>query len=131
MPYMQTRRGFLSMTAMAGAAGLLSPWRGWADEPALGTTTVRFGKAPVVCFTPQYICEGLLRAEGFTNVLYINSTVPTFDEDLASGKFDFQSNLAPDQVIAIDRGCRLPSSLASTPAAMSCSPMVTSAASPT
>jgi len=100
----QTRRSFLSMTALAGAAGLLSPRRGWADEPAPETTTVRFGKAPVICFAPQYICEALLRAEGFTDVRYINSTVPTFNEDLGSGKFDFQSNLTLDYALAIDRG---------------------------
>src|SRR5262245_51457676 len=35
MSQTQTRRSFLSMTAVAGAAGLLSPRPGWADEPAL------------------------------------------------------------------------------------------------
>jgi hypothetical protein len=30
---------------VAGAAGLLSPRRGWAEEPALKTASVRFGKA--------------------------------------------------------------------------------------
>jgi len=82
----QTRRGFLTTLSLAGAAGLLSPRCGWADEPALETTTVRFGKAPVICFAPQYICEALLRAEGFTDVRYVNTTVPTVDEDLGSGK---------------------------------------------
>ena len=68
MPQTQTRRSFLSMTALAGAAGLLSPRRGWADEPALETTTVRLGKTPIICFAPQYVCEALLRAEGFTDI---------------------------------------------------------------
>jgi len=104
MPLTQTRRSFLCMTALAGAAGLLSPRRARADEPALETTTVRFGKAPVICFAPQYICEALLRAEGFTDVRFITSTVPAFDEDLGSGKFDFQSNLTMDHAMAIDRG---------------------------
>jgi hypothetical protein len=44
MPQTQTRRSFLSMTAVAGAADLLSPRRGWAAEPALETTTVRLGR---------------------------------------------------------------------------------------
>src|SRR5580700_1216472 len=100
----QPRRGFLTTLSLAGAAGLLSPRCGWADEPALETTTVRFGKAPVICFAPQYICEALLRAEGFTDVRYVNTTVPTVDEDLGSGKFDFQSHLTLDHAIAIDRG---------------------------
>jgi NitT/TauT family transport system substrate-binding protein len=102
---MQTRRSFLTMTALAGAGGLLSPRRGWADEPPPETTTVRFAKFPVICFAPQYVCEALLRAEGFTDVRYVgNTTVPTVDEDLGNGKFDFQSHLTLDHAIAIDRG---------------------------
>jgi NitT/TauT family transport system substrate-binding protein len=104
MPQMQTRRSLLITTALAGAGGLLSPRRGSAEEPPLETTTVRFGKAPVICFAPQYVCEALLRAEGFTDVRYITTTVPTFNEDLGSGKFDFQSNLTLDYALAIDRG---------------------------
>src|SRR2546421_12872147 len=100
----QTRRRFLTMTALAGAAGILPPRLARAAEPALETTTVRFGKFPVICFAPQYVCEALLRAEGFTDVRYINSTIPTVEEDLGSGKFDFQSHLTLDHAIAIDRG---------------------------
>jgi NitT/TauT family transport system substrate-binding protein len=101
----QTRRRFLTITAAAGAAGVLPPRRGWADEPALETTTVRFGKFPAICFAPQYICEALLRAEGFTDVRYVdNTTVPTAEEDLGSGKFDFESHLTLEHAIAIDRG---------------------------
>jgi NitT/TauT family transport system substrate-binding protein len=92
------------MTALAGTAGLLSPRRGWADEPALETTTVRLGKTPVICFAPLYSCEALLRAEGFTDVRYINTAPPTATEDLGSGKFDFVSHLTLDHAIAIDRG---------------------------
>jgi NitT/TauT family transport system substrate-binding protein len=75
-----------------------------AAEPALETTTVRLGKTRVICFAPQYICEALLRAEGFTDVRYVNTTVQTTEEDLGSGKFDFQSHLPLDHAMAIDRG---------------------------
>src|SRR5437660_12428639 len=105
MPLTQTRRSFLSMTALAGAAGALQPQRrARAAEPALETTTVRFGRTPVICFAPQYVCEALLRAEGFTDVRYVDTTVPTTEEDLGSGKFDFGSHLPLDHAIAIDRG---------------------------
>ena len=86
-----------------GAAAMLTARDGRA-EPAPETTTVRFGKAPVICFAPQYICEALLRAEGFTDVRYINTTPATAAEDLGSGKFDFGSHLTLDHAIAIDRG---------------------------
>jgi len=74
MPQTQTRRSFLSMAVLAGAAGLLSPRRGSAAEPALETTTVRLARAPVICFAPQYVCEALLRADGFTDVRYVDRT---------------------------------------------------------
>ncbi len=104
MSQTQTRRRFLTMTALTGAASVLPPRRGWTDEPALETTTVRFGKAPVICFAPQYICEALLRAEGFTDVRYVNTTPATAVEDLGSGKLDFQSHLTLDHAMGIDRG---------------------------
>jgi NitT/TauT family transport system substrate-binding protein len=102
MPIMQTRRRFLSGAALA-AAGILPPQRVWAAEPALETTTVRLGRLPVICFAPQYVCEALLRAEGFTDVRYVDTTLRTMSEDLGHGKFDFQSDLPMAHVIAIDR----------------------------
>jgi NitT/TauT family transport system substrate-binding protein len=104
MKMIQTRRRFLTMTALAGAAGLPPPRRAWAAEPALETTTVRLGRMPAICFAPQYVCEALLRADGFTDVRYVDTTVRTQQEDLGGGKFDFHSNLAIDHAIAIDQG---------------------------
>ena len=104
MPVMQTRRRFLTMTALTGAAGILSPQRARAAEPALETTTVRLGKMPVICFAPQYVCEALLRADGFTDVRYVDTTVPTQAEELGAGKLHFQSNLPLEWAMAIDRG---------------------------
>jgi NitT/TauT family transport system substrate-binding protein len=59
---------------------------------------------PVICFAPQYVCETILHAEGFTDIRYTDTTMATQDEDLGSGKFDFQSNLPLAHAIAIDRG---------------------------
>src|SRR5205807_6845868 len=104
MPTTQTRRRFLTTTTLAGAvAGVLPPRRGWAAEPALETTTVRLGWLPVICFAPQYVCEALLRAEGFTDVRYVKTTPQTNEEDLAHGKFDFQSSAPWTYATAIDR----------------------------
>src|SRR5277367_1180407 len=104
MTMTQTRRRFLTMTALAGAAGILPPRRARAAEPAPETTTVRFGKVPVICIAPQYVCEALLRAEGFTDIRYVDTTVQTQEEELGHGKLHFQSNLALDHAMAIDRG---------------------------
>jgi NitT/TauT family transport system substrate-binding protein len=104
MQIVQTRRRFMSGAVMAGAAGMLSLRRARAAEPALETSTVRLGKMPVICFAPQYVCEALLRADGFTDVRYVDTTVPTQAEELGTGKFHFHSNLPIEWAIAIDRG---------------------------
>jgi NitT/TauT family transport system substrate-binding protein len=106
MKMIQTRRRFLTTLSLAGAAGFLSAPipRARAAEPALETTTVRLGKLPVICVAPQYVCEALLRAEGFTDIRYVDTTFQTEEEDLGRGKFDFHTTLALGHVIAIDRG---------------------------
>jgi NitT/TauT family transport system substrate-binding protein len=105
MPTTQTRRRFLTTTTLAGAfAGILPARRAWAAEPALETTTVRLARMPVICWAPLYVCEALLRAEGFTDVRYVDTTDRSQSEDLGRGKFDFNSNLSLRHVIAIDAG---------------------------
>ena len=107
MSQTQTRRRFLCGAALACATGLLSPRRGWADEPALETTTVRFSKYPVICFAPQYVCEALLRAEGFTDIRYVETMPEALSEDLGRGKVDFAAALVPSHIAAIDAGAAI------------------------
>ena len=103
MTMKQTRRRFLTTLSLAGAAGILPPQLVRAAEPVPETTTVRLGRLPIICFAPQYVCEALLRAEGFSDVRYVDTTAKTQEEDLGSGKLDFQSNLPLAHAIAIDR----------------------------
>ena len=72
MTMTQTRRRFLTELSLAGAAGVLSPRCAGAAEPPPETTTVRLAKEPVICFAPQYVCEQLLRAEGFAEIRYVD-----------------------------------------------------------
>jgi len=106
IPMTQTRRRFLTTASLAGAAGFCPApiRRARAAERELETTSVRLSKIPVICFAPQYVCEALLRAEGFTDIRYVETTPPTLSEDLARGKFDFASNLSLDSITAIDSG---------------------------
>jgi NitT/TauT family transport system substrate-binding protein len=106
MPMTQTRRRFLTALSLAGTAGFpQAPIpRARAAERELETTTVRLSKIPVICFAPQYVCEALLRAEGFTDIRYVDTTPPMLSEDLARGRFDFASNLSLDSITAIDAG---------------------------
>ena len=104
MTMTQTRRRFLSTTAVAGAVATL-PLRGAAArEPPPETTTVRLAKEPVICFAPQYVCEQLLRAEGFAEIRYVDIAIPARPAELGSGHVDFASGLSLDHIIGIDRG---------------------------
>jgi NitT/TauT family transport system substrate-binding protein len=104
MPMMQSRRRFLTTVTLAGAAGLVHATPLLAAEGALETTGVRLAKIPVICFAPQYVCEALLRAEGFTDIRYVDTPVPTMSKDLGRGRFDFTSALSLDHITAIDDG---------------------------
>jgi NitT/TauT family transport system substrate-binding protein len=74
-----------------------------AAEGALETTTVRLAKNPGICIALQYVAEELLRAEGFTDVRYVEEA-PGATEPIARGKVDFDTNYASNFVRAIDAG---------------------------
>ena len=104
MPIIQTRRRFISSVALAGAAGLLHDPRVAAAEGDLETPTVRMVRCPgAICVAPQNLSEELLRAEGFTDVHYVDAS-PTggFAAQVAKGEADFALEFAAKIVQAID-----------------------------
>jgi NitT/TauT family transport system substrate-binding protein len=98
-----TRRRFLATASLAGVAGLLGTVPALAAEAQLETTTVRLGRSPGICAAPQSIAEELLRAEGFTEMEYIEEPAGA-TELVARGKVDFDTNYASNFVRAIDAG---------------------------
>ncbi len=78
-----------------------------ADSAGGGTSArndnVRLPRIPAVCIAPQYVAEELLRAEGFTDVRYVDGT-PGSTELVARGEVDFDSNYASNFGQGIDRG---------------------------
>jgi NitT/TauT family transport system substrate-binding protein len=105
MPMMQSRRRFLTTLSLASAAGLIrSPPLGAAEGPS-ETTVVRLSKIPGICIAPQYVAEELLRAEGFTDVRYVETTAgEASTEALANGNIDLSLNFAAPLVTVIDTG---------------------------
>ena len=87
MALIQTRRGFLGGVAAAGTAGLIRAPQTEAAEGSLETTTVRLQK-PALCVSSLYIAEELLRAEGFTDIRYVDTSLGTA-RPVARGKVDF------------------------------------------
>src|SRR6516165_10642819 len=105
MPVIQSRRQFLTTLSLAGAAGFAHASPMLAAEGPLETTTVRIVKEPGICIAPQYVAEELLRAEGFTDVRYVEARDTS--AGIASGKVDFGLNFASVLVDGLDRGVEL------------------------
>jgi NitT/TauT family transport system substrate-binding protein len=106
MTMMQTRRRFLTGLSLAGAAGLLHVPPAPAAEGALETPTVRLQKVGL-CVAPVYIADDSLRAEGFTDVRYVDPSVLGASGPLASGQVDFATLYASQFVRAFDAGEQL------------------------
>ena len=82
------RRDFLAAVSAAGAPGVLGARGSLADEGPPETTTLRLrASTRAICLAPGYIAEDLLRAEGFTDIRYVDRAAdpPT----VARGEIDF------------------------------------------
>ena len=104
MSQTQTRRRFLTMTTLAGAAGIFSSRDTRAAERPLETTSVRIAKLGAICLAPQYASEDLLRAEGFTDIRYVEVPPPAIGQAIGLGEADFSTAFAVDPIQAIDAG---------------------------
>jgi NitT/TauT family transport system substrate-binding protein len=104
MTIVHTRRRFLAGLSVAGASGLLrAPAK--AGEERLETTSVRFMRTPSICHAPEFVAEELLRAEGFTDIRYVEGKPNAeINQAVASGKVDFNIHFAPQWVSVIDGG---------------------------
>ena len=122
MPIEQSRRRFLGQLGIAGvagmgglaSAGLGGGTRSFAAEPPPEITTIRFEKDPGTCIAPQ-AAEELLRAEGFTDIRYVDLTEARVRRAAASGadfvvdmidhdEVDFGRAFAPGLVIGMGAG---------------------------
>ncbi|AZO74101.1 MAG: ABC transporter substrate-binding protein [Mesorhizobium sp.] len=106
MHIVQNRRHFLAGAAAAGAAGLIGATGAWA-EPLPETTSVRLPRwiNGAYCWAGLYLAGELLRADGFTDVRYIQGD-PKLDQSvwIAIGETDFSINYVPVHVRSIDAG---------------------------
>jgi len=106
MAIIHTRRRALGMLSLASASAALPLRHVAAAEPPPETTTVRIVKGPAICVAPQYVAEDLLRAEGFTDVRYVDT--PAGDNGpLARDEVDFGTNYAANVVLDLDKGMPL------------------------
>ena len=105
-----SRRRFVGAATTAGTGALLGLGSSAARaEPPPETTRLRLLKFPSLCLAPQYVAEELLRAEGFTDVQYLE-----FPEEgiaaytrIGSGEIDISQGFIAPSVVQIDRGIPL------------------------
>jgi len=107
MHKLQTRRRVLTTLAGAGLGATLLPRWGMAAEGSLETTTVRLPSFPIICFAPQYVCEEMLRAEGFTDVRYVEADPLNYSQEIGRGKYDFGAQVTAAHIAAIDAGAAI------------------------
>src|SRR6478735_8105321 len=122
MPIVQNRRHLLTNIAVAGAtgfaglsaAGLYGGRKSVAAEPPPEVTTIRLERDPSLCIAPQVV-EELLRAEGFTDIRYVDLTpelirraeaanMGSLSGMIARGEVDFSRAFAPDHLWTLDAG---------------------------
>jgi NitT/TauT family transport system substrate-binding protein len=101
MHIMQSRRDFLATLSAAATAGIIGTNGSRADEGPPEVTTIRLGRYPNVCLAPGFISEDLLRAEGLTDVRYIETSNINA---VASGEVDFDFDTAAWVVAHLDAG---------------------------
>jgi NitT/TauT family transport system substrate-binding protein len=98
------RRDVVKGLTLATAAGFTPGRSASAFEPPPETTKLRLLKGPSICWAPQYVAEDLLKAEGFTDVTYVDFPGGPVSEFLAQGKADISLNFVGPNIVRIDRG---------------------------
>ena len=101
-----SRREVLNALGLAGTAVLLGlrPASA-AAEPPPETTRLRIPWVPSICQSPEWIAEELLRAEGFTDVQYIQKDgTRGIEQAMASGEADIGAHFAAPLVLRIEAG---------------------------
>jgi len=93
MPMLRTRRCFLTTLALAGAAGVLRAPGARAAEGPLETTSVRLVNDRSICIAPEYVADELLRAEGFTDIRYVEAPGSLQYDAFLRGELDFTNFL--------------------------------------
>jgi len=107
MQIMQSRRRFMAGLSAVGAAGLALAPKSLHAEPPPETTTIRLPQwvGGAYCWAAEYIAGELLRAEGFTDVRFVQGD-PKVDQWvwIARGDTDFTVNHPPLHVVSIEAG---------------------------
>ena len=99
-----SRREFVGgLTAMASAGLGMRPGRAAAEPPPETTKLRLLREKGRTCWAPQYVAADLLRAEGFTDVSYVEFPGGAVSELLAAGKADISLHFVGPNIIRLDQ----------------------------
>jgi NitT/TauT family transport system substrate-binding protein len=98
-----SRREFLAGLTVIGTAGVLET-RPAAAEPGPETTRLRLSQIAGICVAPQYVAQELLRAEGFTDVRYVNIPETNPYPAFVSGEVDISMAFVAPFLVQLDAG---------------------------
>ncbi|MBR0755392.1 ABC transporter substrate-binding protein [Bradyrhizobium jicamae] len=107
------RRDLLLAGCCAASApllwGITTRLRAEQRDPPPETTTLRLAKSPSLCIAPVYVVRDLLNAEGFTNVIHVETGFVGNGsaQDKAiwrNSDVDFNLNFSGPLLLEIDRG---------------------------
>jgi NitT/TauT family transport system substrate-binding protein len=110
---MHTNRRDLLLAGCCAASsalvwGVATRLRAEGPNPPPETTTIRLAKNPTICIAPQYVVSDLLSAEGFTNVVYVQSDAGVEQaKAVANGDLDFTLHFSGPLLLPVDRGLRI------------------------
>jgi NitT/TauT family transport system substrate-binding protein len=88
---------------MAATASVLGAPGALSNEGPPETNRLRLVKIPSICQAPQYLAEALLKAEGFSDLQYIEQPGPLgIQQMLATGEADINGHFAGPLITRID-----------------------------
>jgi len=103
-----TRRDFIAGGSALGAASLFGIQSTPAAEPPPEVSSIRIPDWSAICLAPQYVAEGLLRSEGFTDIRYLEAVYPGPGQSFVSpGKADFDMDTPSMILTYLDAGAPL------------------------
>src|SRR5262249_13728610 len=79
----------------------------FSQEGPPETTSIRLSKNSSICVAPQFVADELLRAEGFTDIRFVEVPLEIMPAQLARGDVDFASAFSPQFLGALDAGASI------------------------
>jgi NitT/TauT family transport system substrate-binding protein len=98
----QNRRRVLASLSSTVAAVLIGSETAAAQEAPPEVTTIRLTKAPGICLAPQYVAEGLLKIEGFSDIRYIEVPLDLNHRAVGTEKIDISMGFIANYIVELD-----------------------------